>query len=390
MRASIAAGLTLICLTLLAAAPAVAVPTANNDQEYAGLGRVFPDPLAGCQGVSSPCSPNAQGNVPASQFLQYPEVLDSLQYMNTKAFMSPDERWSSYMEVWPLDGKLGAGGNEAAKSADAFPGNSLPSLEFDPKEEYQSAGLPTTTLGRSKSDLIVVRVTDESVPDKGKKRYVLSLSIHGIERAGIEGGVRTIEDLVTARTIGRADQPVVPKEVDPAAPTFREVLRKSIIYFTFPNPDGWRRGSVTEGGVFFQRYNGNGVDLNRDWPDIGFSFRPYSGLSEPESRGLAAFLDDVKSTTGSEFAAGDDLHGQPFADALSYTLLPHGSHDFAKDLRLRGTAIAIHQASEKALAWSPIIQPNDAPQGGGWRRRELCSGARPRPPDNREAGRARN
>ena len=73
----------------------------------------------------------------------------------------------------------------------------------------------------------------------------------------------------------------------------------------------------------------------------------------------------MKESTGEQFAAGDDLHGQPFADALSYTLLPHGKHDFAKDLRIRETAKTIHRASEKALLWSPIVQPNDAPQGGG-------------------------
>ena len=137
------------------------------------------------------------------------------------------------------------------------------------------------------------------------------------------------------------------------------MLRESIIYFTYPNPDGWRRGSVTEGGLFFQRYNGNGVDVNRDWPDIGFSFRPYSGLSEPESRAPRRFLGEVESSTGDEFALGDDLHGQPFADALSYTLLPHGSHDFAKDQRIREAAIAIHRASQNALAWSPKIKPNE-------------------------------
>jgi hypothetical protein len=55
----------------------------------------------------------------------------------------------------------------------------------------------------------------------------------------------------------------------------------------------------------------------------------------------------------------------PFADALSYTLLPHGRHDFGKDERIREAAIAIHRNSEQALSWSPIIQPNDAPKGGG-------------------------
>ncbi len=338
---------------------ALATPVATNDSEYTALGRVFPDPLAGCQEADSePCSPNAQGNTPATQFIQWQEFLDGMQYMNQRP------EWQNHMEVWPLDGKLGEGAGTGL-GADAFPGNNLGRLEFEPKEEYQSAGLPSSTLERQKVDLVVVRVTDETVPDAGKKRYALSLSIHGIERAGVEGGTRAVEDIVTALTTGKQDEPVVPREVDPDAPTFSDVLKKAIIYFTYPNPDGWRRGSVSEGGVFFQRYNGNGVDLNRDWPDIGFNFRPYSGLSEPESRALAGFFDEVKGSTGSEFTAGDDLHGQPFADALSFTLLPHGRHDFGKDLRIRDTAIAIHEASEEALLWSPIVQPNDAPQGGG-------------------------
>ena len=335
----------LLALAVLSWAPAAsATPVATSDSDYSALGRVFPDPLAGCSGPV--CSPTAQGNTPATQFIQYLEFVDALGYMNSKP------EWSRYLEVWPLDDGQ-------------FVGNDLGRLEFTPKAEYQSAGLPTTDLERKKSDLFVLRVTDESVPDKDKKRYALSLSIHGIERAGLEGGTRAAEDLVTAATTGKADDPVVPREVDPAAPTFAEVLRETIIYFTYPNPDGWRRGSVSEGGFFFQRYNGNGVDLNRDWPDIGFSFRPYSGLSEPESRALAAFFDDVKSSTGDEFDAGDDLHGQPTADALSYTLLPHGRHDFAKDQRIRDTAIAIHRNSERALLWSPIIKPNDAPPGSG-------------------------
>ncbi len=67
----------------------------------------------------------------------------------------------------------------------------------------------------------------------------------------------------------------------------------------------------------------------------------------------------VSSTPATTFTASRE------ADALSYTLLPHGSHDFAKDQRIRAAAIAIHNASEQALLWSPIVQPNDAPQGGG-------------------------
>ena len=93
-----------------------------------------------------------------------------------------------------------------------FPGNNLGKLEFTPKPEYQSAGSRRPRSSRKQSDLIVVRVTDETVPDKGKKRYALSLSIHGIERAGVEGGTRAMEDLVTAATTGGADEPIVPAE----------------------------------------------------------------------------------------------------------------------------------------------------------------------------------
>jgi hypothetical protein len=345
-------------VAVLATAPgALAAPVAKSDADYLVLGRVFPDPLAGCQLTgTSPCSPNAQGNFPATQFIQWDEFLAALTYMNTK------RAWQRYMEVLVLDGKIGDGAGTKPGPA-MFPGNTLGFLEWDPKPEYISAGLPTSTLERKKSDLIAVRVTDETVPDAGKKRYTIALSIHGIERAGLEGGTRALEDLVTAATTGKATTPILPTAVKAGAPTFNDVLRKTIIYFTYPNPDGWRRGSISEGGVFYQRYNGNGVDLNRDWPDVGYTFRPYSGASEPETRAFLGFYDGVRAKTGSGFAAGDDLHGMPGADALSYTMLPHGRHDYGKDLRLRETAKTINRATYEAVKWSPIVQSNDKPAG---------------------------
>jgi hypothetical protein len=355
-RAVFAALAAFACL--VAASPAAATPVATSQGEYDFLGRVFPDPMAGCQNAGNPpCDPNAQGDVPAAQFIGVDEFVDALRFMNSKP------EWQRYMEVWALDGKLD-GEPTANASGPVFEGNNR-APEFDPKPEYVSAGLPTTDLGRRKSDLMVVRVTDETVPDAGKKRYALSLSIHGIERAGAEGGIRAMEDLVTAATTGRSNSPIVPPEVKRGAPTMAQALRETIIYFTLPNPDGWRRGSVSSGGVFFQRYNGNGVDPNRDWPDVGFSFRPYSSVSEPETRAWIAFYDDIKRKTDSRFAAGDDLHGQPEADALSYTLLPHGRHQYGKDERIRETAKRINRGTFEAIKWSPIVQDNDQPRGGG-------------------------
>ncbi|HEX2087944.1 MAG TPA: M14 family zinc carboxypeptidase, partial [Solirubrobacteraceae bacterium] len=264
---------TLLALALVATAlpatPAFATPVATNDGAYAVLGRVFPDPLGGCQNAGTePCSPNAQGNVPATQFIGVDEFVDAIEYMNSKP------EWQRYLEVLPLDGRMGENDGDAppaATPAEAFPGNNLPSFGFTPRTEYKSVGLPTTTRERQKSDIYMLRVTDETVPDDQKQTYAMSLSIHGIERAGVEGGTRAMEDLVTAFDTGKHDDPIVPPDTLPNAPTFDDVLKKMVLYFTYPNPDGWRRGSVSTGGVFFQRYNGNGVDLNRDWPDVGFS-----------------------------------------------------------------------------------------------------------------------
>ena len=338
------------------AASAGAAPVATTMPQYQGYGAVFPDPLAVCQ---QQCDPNSRGRTNATQFIQWQEFNDAITFMNK------EEDWRRYMEVLPLDGHKGPGGGTKAGD-DMWPGNNLTKLEWQPRKEYQSAGIPRTDGSRQKSDLIVIRVTDENVPDKDKKRYALSLSIHGIERAGAEGGIRAMEEMVTAISEGRGDESILPKEVRENAPSWREVLANTIVYFTLPNPDGWRRGSVGDTdkgpGVFFQRYNGNGVDPNRDWPDIGFAFRRYSGGSEPETRAFQAFYRETEAN-GGEFAAGDDLHGQPFADALSYTLMPHGRHDLDKDYRIREASKLINRAQYEATKWSPYIQDNDEPPG---------------------------
>ena len=150
--------------------------------------------------------------------------------------------------------------------------------------------------GRERVDLYLLRVTDERVPDTDKKFFTFPLSIHGIERAGAEAGVRAAEDLATwaACEAGTATAPVtcakegaIPHpllETTPAeSVTAGEALRRSAVYFVFANPDGWRRGDLDNGVRFFQRYNGNGVDMNRDWPTIGFTFQPYTPWSEPET-----------------------------------------------------------------------------------------------------------
>src|SRR3954469_19114594 len=143
--------------------------------------------------------------------------------------MNSKPEWQRYLEVWTLDGKLGDNdsndpGTDERKN---FPGDNLGAWEFTPRGRAHSAGRPTTDLGRLKSDIFVLRVTDETVPDAGKKRVALSLSIHGIERAGVEGGTRGREPLAPAATATRLTKPILTtKGLSVPVPTFGDVLRK--------------------------------------------------------------------------------------------------------------------------------------------------------------------
>src|SRR4051794_17395781 len=93
-----------LLLAVLALAPAASAgPVATSDDQYSVYGRVFPDPMGGCGQIgASPCSPNAQGNVPATQFIGYDEFVNGMRYLNSKP------EWQRYLEVLPLDGKIDA------------------------------------------------------------------------------------------------------------------------------------------------------------------------------------------------------------------------------------------------------------------------------------------
>ena len=199
-----------------------------------------------------------------------------------------------------------------------------------------------------------MKVTDEqsTVPENQRKHFAYVLSIHGIERAGLEGGIRALEDLVTWAACEENPQPTgvpacsaegpFPKRIlepmfeqDPNArpnPTAGEVARNAVIYFILANPDGWHRGEVSTGGVFFQRYNGNGMDLNRDWPTKGYVEPNYTPWSEPETVGFGRFLEQVRDQTDDKrFDGGIDLHGMLNAPSFSFTLLGAGQRDYRKN-----------------------------------------------------------
>ena len=152
-------------------------------------------------------------------------------------------------------------------------------------------------------DMYLVEITDFNVPEKTKIPVMVALSIHGPERAGAEGGARYIEDLAR----WAADEPDHElkngTDKDSISVPISEVLSKVHLYIGVPNPDGWAAGDIQNGGVYV-RGNGNGVDLNREFPTMGWSYPPYTALSEPESKAWARIARRVDPVVSG------DLHGE--------------------------------------------------------------------------------
>ncbi|MFN2587757.1 MAG: M14 family zinc carboxypeptidase [Actinomycetota bacterium] len=342
--------------------PALSRPVATNETDYMAYGRVFPDPH-GCNQGEPGHSPFAKGNVCAVDFLQFQETFDGLRFL--------EELYPRYVEVYTLHEDFDCRGRPVDKPKDGC-------------AAFKSAGLPVTAstngegVTREKYALHMVRITDEEEPDAGKDFFVFPLSIHGIERAGVEGGTRAAEDLATwAACEEDQDLPVcanegaIPHPLLEATPknsvTAGEALDQSVVYFIYPNPDGWKRGERSAGGAgaqFFQRYNGNGVDLNRDWPEQGYTFRPYTPWSEPETRSFGRVLQAIgpKDRRGNpKWSGGIDLHGQLVDRAFSFTLIGGSERPYDKNQRVLQTVKGAWSDAEKRLAWSPLIKPNDAP-----------------------------
>ena len=363
MRRILVAMAALIALITGLAAPALSTPVAGSDAEYTALGRIFPDPHA-CNKGAPGASPYAKGQVCASDFIQFAELEKGLAFL--------EDTFPKFVEVYQLDKDFDCNG-QPVRNEDAG------------CQAFRSAGLPNTLpdgqgtgFSRDRRPLYMVRITDERVANSGKKYFVFPLSIHGIERAGVEGGTRAAEDLATW---GACEAKLAPDYVNceleenkaphpllEATPkkslTAGSVLKRSVTYMIYPNPDGWVRGERNEGAQFFQRYNGNGVDLNRDWPAQGYTFRPYTPWSEPESRSFGTVLQAIGPKDGRgkpKWHGGIDLHGQLVDRAFSFTLIGGSERPYDKNQRVLQTVKGAWADAEARLAWSPLIKPNDAP-----------------------------
>jgi hypothetical protein len=355
-------GLTLVTAVIVAlmplasTPPAFAGPVADNDTLYTMCGRAFPDPQAFWApqvGEDTPAAPKgvspfAKGNAPcaAKTFISYEEAVRGLQYLENR----PDT--GKFIEVINL-----------ATTKDPRVRKVLDESRGDGMSEGLAGGVGSTDKGPLYLVKVTAPETPGSIPVKDRKHFAWSLSVHGNERAGVEGGLRAIEDLATwgAREPSRLLLETYPSPtIDTIGGrtarnlTVGEVLQNSVSYFILPNPDGWRRGDLDRLGASFARFNGNGMDVNRDWPEIGWTDPAFTPWSESESRSYGKVLKAMSS----KWAGGIDLHGMVQAKAFSFTLIGGSQRPYDKNERTMQFVEQAWDDASKRLTWSNLIKPN--------------------------------
>ncbi|CAN5336708.1 hypothetical protein BH23ACT9_BH23ACT9_24130 [soil metagenome] len=203
------------------------------------------------------------------------------------------------------------------------------------------AGNPVQITSAGGRALPVITVTAPETPRNPLEDRIdlyFSMSIHGLERAGLEGALRYIEDLaidyVEEQTGGegkvlRAGDPTNPDYVEYAT---TEALQKARLHFINPNPDGWADGDRNGGRGLYKRGNDNGIDLNRQWPTLGWHStrgQQYRTGSQPEAAAVRALIEDHLGVP----QGAADLHGEFGDNVLLAIMFPAGQFD---PLQLQG------------------------------------------------------
>jgi len=302
-----ATGLLLLAFAPPVAAPAPTPSTSTSADPVVDPMRVFPDPLI------------------AGDFIQFTAdpITGSSQYLD-----GITELAARYPDVIAV--------NDVCELAcDDLTADELDRLETQGFLVRDGDGLPAAVTSAGGRALPVVTVTDhewDGVPVDERIDLYVSMSIHGGERAGLEGSLRAIEDFAihfTEERAGVAEHLL--RNGDPSRPFYREItttdaLRAARIVFVDLNPDGWAAGDRFGGGGVFSRGNDAGIDLNRQWSTLGWhntGGAQYDTFSQPESiMGRALIEGELGRPEG-----GADLHGELTDNVLLAIMFPAGEFD---------------------------------------------------------------
>ena len=237
---------------------------------------------------------------------------------------------------------------------------------LDQKRPYDSAD---TGDGR---EILVVKITDHQVADAGKRTLLYSLSVHGNERGGLEGGLRTAEDLAVAATNGGQVVDGVDnyESTTGRRPAFhsyevRDLLAQQAVYLIDFNIDGWTVGdlyAVPPGA--YARGNAFGTDLNRQMPTVGRINPARNPLQESEMLYGHKLMHDVAAAgRGGLMDYGADVHGELTSQAYVDVMYPAGQFDSVDHRRLMAIAERTKSVIDATL-YEGIIDEIEAGTGG--------------------------
>ncbi len=305
-RISLAGAITAVCLVLSSTA-ALATPVCTDG--YKGG-----PPLSACQGRVFPEAEHTTDYVqylpdPATGFREYQHGIEYL----AKTY----PRWIS---LYTLNDFFGT------KDAVSVGPDGIRSFEKDDTGDGY--------------DIFVIKITDHTIPDRKKQKLMYSLSIHGDEKGGIEGGVRTAEDLVLAAEDGDetiADGVKGYESTTGRKPKIhkypvRDILRKEVVYLVDFNIDGWTSGDhFAEDRGTYTRGNGLGTDLNRQAPTVGYINPDRNPMEESEMNYGYKFMHKIAASgIGKRLAYGADVHGEGQSRAWVDIMYPAGQFDSIK------------------------------------------------------------
>jgi hypothetical protein len=221
-------------------------------------------------------------------------------------------------------------------------------------------------------DIQVIKITDHEVPDEGKETLFFSLSVHGNERGGLEGGLRTAEDLAIAATDGGT---IVDGVNNYESSTGRhqtihkydvsDVLAKEAVYLVDFNVDGWAVGDWWNRPPSpYNRGNSLNTDLNRQMPTVGRINSGRNPLQESEMKYGTQFMHEVADLgQDGRMAYGADIHGELNSQAYMDIMYPAGQFDSVDHRRLMAIAERTKSVIDDTL-YEGIIEEKENATGG--------------------------
>jgi PKD repeat protein len=202
----------------------------------------------------------------------------------------------------------------------------------------------------SERKLIILKLTNNVNTKASKPQFLYSSTMHGDEVTGYVMMLHLIDYLLS----------------NYGTNTRVTNILNNIEVWILPdsNPDGtYHGGNTTLTGA--QRYNGNNIDLNRNYPDPSSGSHPDGNAYQPETQTLMNFADTMNFVMSANFHGGSDVVNFPWDDWTSST------KKTADDLWWR--YVAANFADSAQVSSASIITdyfkgtyPSGITEGGDW------------------------